>query len=78
MIVQLPKKLKVIKSISLTHAVIPRDIIPLTTYLPDFLEYTQFADSELPDYITVICATTVAGVLATDFENGDIIDGNKH
>lgn len=31
------KKLRVVRSLSLVHAIIPRDIIPMTTYFPDFI-----------------------------------------
>ena len=75
MTIKLPKKLKVVRSLSLIHTVIPRDIIPLSVYLPDFLEFSEFIDADVPRCPEVRVATTVAGTLATDFEKGDTIDG---
>lgn len=37
MSINLNKRLKVVRSLSLIHSIIPRDIIPITTYLPDFV-----------------------------------------
>ena len=75
MIVQLPKKLKVIRSLSLIHTIIPRDIIPLTTYLPDFLEFTEFSDSDIPSIVEVFVISTVNIAIPTGIEVGDIVDG---
>ena len=75
MLVKLPKKLKVIRSLSLIHSIIPRDIIPLIVYLPDFLEFTQFDDSDIPAVPSVRVATIVGGNLAIDFDAGKIVDG---
>ena len=75
MTIKLSKKLKVIRSLSLIHAVIPRDIIPLTTYLPDFLAFSEFSTSDVPTCPEVRVATTAPGVLGTSFEEGDLIDG---
>lgn len=73
-IVKLSKKLKVVKSLSMIHSIIPRDIIPLTTYLPDFVSFSSFIRGDINPN-TVRVATTIAGTLATDFEAGDTIDG---
>jgi hypothetical protein len=75
MTIYLPKKLKSLRSISLVHTVIPRDIIPLNIYLPDFVSFSQFVEASIPSCPTVRVATTAAGTLATDFEIGDTIDG---
>jgi hypothetical protein len=75
MIIKLPKKLKVLKSLSLIHTVIPRDIIPMVVYLPDFLEFSEFNSSDVPLCPLVRVATSVSGVLATSFNVGDTVDG---
>ena len=50
MTVNLNKKLHVVKSLSLIHAVIPRDIIPMEAYLPDFIDFSVFDSTDsLPD-----------------------------
>lgn len=58
MTINLEKKIKVVKSLSLIHAIIPRDIIPLQTYLPDFIEFSQFIPNDTPSGPTVRAATT--------------------
>jgi hypothetical protein len=75
MTIYLPKTLKSLRSISLVHTVIPRDIIPLVTYLPDFVSFSQFVEGSVPSCPTVRIATTANGTLATDFEIGDTVDG---
>jgi hypothetical protein len=52
MTIKLNKKLKVIRDISLIHTVIPRDIIPLTAYLPDFIEFSIFSQSDVGTCLT--------------------------
>lgn len=59
MIINLAKKLKVLRSLSLIHAVVPRDIIPLQVYLPDFIEFAQFTSGDVPTGPQVRVATTV-------------------
>lgn len=39
---KLKNPIKVVRSLSLMHAIIPRDIIPFFSYLPDFLDYAVF------------------------------------
>lgn len=73
MVINLSNKLHVIRSLSLVHSVIPRDIIPLEVYLPDFYDFTQFADTTKNP--SVYIATTVNGNLATDYIAGNIVDG---
>lgn len=47
--VQMTKRLKVIRNISIVNTTIPRDIIPLTVYLPDFIEFaTPYSTDNLP------------------------------
>ncbi len=74
MIIKLQKKLKVIKSLSLINTVIPRDIIPLLVYLPDFLECSEFGVDDVPLCPQTRISTIGAGILASDFEVGDTID----
>lgn len=75
MTIQLNKKLKVLRSLTIEHCILPRDIIPLIVYLPDFVEFAVFSDSDTPVCSSVRVATTGPGTLATDFEDGDIVDG---
>jgi len=75
MIIYLPKKLRFIRSVSLIHTIVPRDIIPLDTYLPDFVAFSVLTDDDSPPTPGVRVATTVAGVIATSFNEGDVIDG---
>jgi len=49
MTIKLNKKLKVIRSLSLVHAVIPRDIIPIIVYLPDLVEFSLFTNNDIPE-----------------------------
>lgn len=58
MTIKLEKKLKVIRSLSLIHAILPRDIIPLQVYLPDFIEFTQFGTTDIPTGPQVRVAST--------------------
>lgn len=51
---KLAKKLKVIRSISLIHTILPRDLAPMEVYLPDFLD---FATPDVSDNQT--CTTNV-------------------
>ena len=60
---------------SLIHTTIPRDIIPLTTYLPDFLDFTEFSESDIPSSSEVAVISTVNVVIPTGIEAGDIVDG---
>jgi len=47
--VQMTKVLKVIRGISVVNVTIPRDIIPLSSYLPDFVEFaTPYITDSLP------------------------------
>lgn len=46
------RRLRVIRSLSLIHAIIPRDIIPITTYFPDFV-----GTSTLPLNTVFECST---------------------
>lgn len=75
MVINLEKKLKVIRSISLIHAVIPRDIIPLQIYFPDFIEFTQFTDGDIPPGPTVRAATTAPISVFFGLFDGVVIDG---
>jgi hypothetical protein len=58
--VALEKELKFIRSLSLFHIVVPRDIIPLSIYIPDFipdstnLENKDYAPYTATDYTTII------------------------
>ena len=63
--INLEKKLKVVRSLALVHAIIPRDIIPIQVYLPDFIEFTQFSEGDIPSGPTVLVATT-ANILFTE------------
>lgn len=73
--IELIQKLYVIRSISLIHAIIPRDIIPLEVYLPDIIMFSQVNNNEIPKTPSVRLATTIAGTLISDYNVGDIIDG---
>ena len=75
MTIYLPKKIKFLRSLSLIHIVIPRDIIPLTTYLPDFISFSQFTLESIPPGPLVNVTTTVAGTIPTDFLIGNTVDG---
>jgi len=76
MIVKLPKKLKVIRSLSLIHTIIPRDIIPLLVTLPDFLKFTIFTPQLTSVGPTVRLTSTInIANLLTDMATGVLMDG---
>lgn len=52
--VKFMKRLRVVRSLSLIHAIIPRDIIPLTTYFPDFIGVSTMPLNSVSDACTAV------------------------
>lgn len=69
MIVNLNKKIKVIKSLSLIHTIVPRDIIPLQVYIPDLNQKSIFVDLSSVNNRDLLAASTgnvnVAGTISS-------------